>query len=567
MTELIKPIKKTNVSISLFFAITMFYSLTVFFTPVLAQAQPGWSWIASAGGSSYDYGKDICTDINGNIYTTGYFNESITFGNTTLTTQGFEDVFLVKYNSQGDVIWAISFGGTSSDYSSKIDSDASGNIMITGYFKSESISFGAITLTNPNVGNDARTFFVAKINSEGNVLWASTALSDSNCTGNDVESDNDGNIIVTGSFDGNSTTFGTITLNNTQWIYSDIFIVKYSASGDVLWAQSFGGTNEDGATGLATDNNGNINLIGIFMSPSITFGTTSFTNTGGYDYFIVQFNSSGGINWLRNAPGDGNDFGRGIATDNNDNIFVTGTFAGTSITFELTTLPGNGWDNIFILKYNSGGNIEWVHSTLGDENEEAYALAVDNDGSVLVTGEFYSNPITFGTYSLTNTSPDYSDIFITKINPEGVVAWAISAGGNDDEYGLGISTTSNGNSYITGSFVSPVIYFGTASLVNTSSTGSSTDYFIAKLSSTTGIVYGTFERSFSIYPNPAKDFLQIKTTTNANIEIINLAGQSILKKEISTDNATVDISILAPGFYFVKFVTEEGIMLIKMIKE
>lgn len=181
-----------------------------------------------------------------------------------------------------------------------------------------------------------------------------------------------------------------------------------------------------------------------------------------------------------------------------------------------------------------------------------------------MTGEFYSNPLTFGAFSLSNTSTDYSDIFVTKINPEGLFAWAISTGGSDDDNGLSIATLSNGNAYLTGSFSSSTINFGSTSLVNSSD---SPDYFIAKLNSITGIDDEIFESDFSIYPNPATNFLQIKTSTIANIEIINITGQSILKAEISTDNTTVDISILAPGFYFVKFVTEDGIMLIKMIKE
>lgn len=288
MTELIKPLKKTNVPIPMFFTITLICTLLIFLLPSVTLAQPNWSWASSAGGSSSDYGKGICTDINGNIYTTGYYNESITIGNITLTGEGFEDIFLVKYNSQGDVIWAISFGGTSSDFANKIATDAIGNILITGSFRSENIIFGTTILTNPNTGNGSDAFFITKINPDGNVLWAQTASNDSNCWGSDVTTDSDGNVIVTGSFDGFSTTFGIITLNNTSQTFTDLFIVKYSASGEVLWAQSFGGNSYDYGSGLATDNNGNIILIGIYESNAITFGVTTLSNSGGIDYFMVQ---------------------------------------------------------------------------------------------------------------------------------------------------------------------------------------------------------------------------------------------------------------------------------------
>ncbi|WP_372934193.1 SBBP repeat-containing protein [Mariniphaga sediminis] len=530
MADSINPTKKTRVPFSLFSAVTIFCYLIVFL-PIVSQSQPNWAWATSAGGSSSDYGQGICSDNNGNVFTTGYFDQSITFGNITLTDLGGSDIFVVKYNAQGDVIWANSYGGTSFDYASRITSDAQGNIILTGGFRSESIGFGNTTLANPN-GPEA--FFVTKINPQGDVLWAKTAANDSNCWGNDLTADTEGNVIVTGSFSGTSAAFGTVTLNNTSQTFTDFFIVKYNALGDVIWAQSFGGNNNDSGSGLVSDSNDNIFMIGAYQSSEITFGVTTFHNSGGIDYFMLQFDSSGNLIWMRKAMGDGNEIGRGIDIDQNGNLYVTGTFSGTYATFELTTLTGNGYDNMFIIKYNSLGHLQWIHSPLGNDNDEPYALTVDHDGSVLVTGEYYSNPLTLGTFELSNTSTDYSNLFVTKINPEGLFAWALSTGGSDDDYGLNITTLSNGNAYLTGGFRSSSLDFGNTTLVNTSD---SPDYFIAKLNSITGISDEEFYNYSAIFPNPAKDFIQIKTTTNVDIEICNMAGQSLLISEVSATNA------------------------------
>lgn len=552
--------KRIIIPVNLLFIFSLLFLVRVFLAPVQVLAQtPNWTWASSAGESSSDYGNSIYTDANDNTYATGYFSQSITFGSTTLSDAGGNDIYLVKYNNQGIVVWAKSFGGSGLDYAENIVCDANGNIILTGAFRSESINFGSFSLPNPNSGNGYSTFFITKLNADGDVLWASTATSDGNCWGSDVDTDNNGNIVVTGSFDGASVAFGTTTLNNTYQFFADIFLVKYNASGEVLWAQSFGGNSYDYASGVATDDNGNINLIGMFQSPEITFGVTTFTNTGGQDYFIVHFNTDGLIDWLRNAPGDGDDRPSGITTNPSGDILVSGIYSGSSITFGMNTLPGNGYDNIFILKYSQAGAIQWIQSAAGSENDEAYAIAADKDGNVLVTGEFESEQLTFeGSFTVYNSSPGYSDLFVIKIDPSGTVKWATSAGGNDSDFGSDISTNSAGNTLITGSFYSSSILFGSTNLVNANSSNNSTDYFIAKLNSTTGIDETFLSGDGIICPNPANQWFTIQSlvyyTGNAKIELYDLNGKRLLNKNIpkGTEEKEIDVSSLECGVYCVR---------------
>ena len=141
-----------------------------------AQA-PDWLWAKGAGGTYNDYTHSIAVDANGNSYVTGYFDSpTITFGSTVLTNAnsagGTCDIFIVKYDESGNVLWAKGEGGTSTDYAYSITVDANGNSFITGYFDSPSIIFGSTTLTNADNTGNTGDIFIVKYNTSGNVLWA-----------------------------------------------------------------------------------------------------------------------------------------------------------------------------------------------------------------------------------------------------------------------------------------------------------------------------------------------------------------------------------------------------------
>jgi len=547
------------------------FSLILIFTfsISLSYAQtPNWIWAESAGGMSNDYGNGICNDNSGNTYSTGYFSESITFGEITLTDNGGSDIFIVKYDPNGNVLWANSYGGVALDFTNNMSINADNQIVITGAFRSESISFGTYTLTNPNSGDGADCFFVVKIDSNGNILWATTANCDSNCTGTDIDINDNGDVVVTGNFFGNSVTFGSVTLNNFYQFASDFFIVKYNSQGEVLWAKGFGGNSYDLGIGVAFDNTGKINFIGAFSSNEITVGITTFANSGGYDYLIVQFGPDGNISWLRNALGDGDDFAVDIDVDNDDNIFITGDFSGSSVSFSGIEIIGNGSLNIFTLKYSNGGNPEWVVAPQGDQNDESYGLTVDKDGNCLITGTFESSVLSFdGSVSITNSNAEYGNMFVAKINNDGIVNWATSTGGNDSDYGQGITTNNEGNAFITGTFYSTSITFGSSTLVNNGGSSNSADFFIAKLNSTVGINDKPIENSSFVHPNPVIDKFNIVTKEKSIIKVYSQNGVLLKSKNLDVGDNLIDVSTCKTGVYIVRMITKDKVLTDKLIKK
>ena len=148
---------------------TNFLTIALFFVQIGVFAQsPNYLWAKSAGGTSSDYGRSVATDASGNTFVTGvFYSTSITFGSYTLTNAGYADIFLVKYDASGNVIWAKSAGGTSYDFGWSVATDASGNTFVTGRFKSPSITFGSYTLNNANVGYS--DIFLAKLDNTNGI--------------------------------------------------------------------------------------------------------------------------------------------------------------------------------------------------------------------------------------------------------------------------------------------------------------------------------------------------------------------------------------------------------------
>ena len=145
--------------------------LSFLFSLQTFSQSPDWLWAQSAGGTSGDEGRSCATDASGNVIATGLFSSpTITFGTTVLTNAGGNDMFIVKYDPSGNVLWAKSAGGTSGAGGNSCTTDASGNIIATGYFTSPTITFGTTVLTNANAGSS--DIFIVKYDSGGNVLWA-----------------------------------------------------------------------------------------------------------------------------------------------------------------------------------------------------------------------------------------------------------------------------------------------------------------------------------------------------------------------------------------------------------
>ncbi len=293
----------------------------------------------------------IACDLAGNIIVTGYFLNSTTFGSTTLTCAGGADIFVAKFDSSGNVLWAKSAGGNDNDEGTSICTDNSGNIMVTGYFSSPSITFDTTTLINTGI-SPTSDVFVTKFDSLGNVLWAKSAAGNNSDSGSGIANDNNGNVFITGTFKSPTIDFDSTILTNDSSGYSDIFTVKYDMGGNLMWAKSAGGIQNDGPGSIATDPNGNAIIAGYFISTVLTFPPITITNASfpNGDVFIMKYDSLGNVVWAEDY-GEAGDERIYITTDAIGNIAVTGGFSYPSINFGANTLTSSGGTaDLFVAK-------------------------------------------------------------------------------------------------------------------------------------------------------------------------------------------------------------------------
>ena len=507
---------------------------------------PSWNWARSASGNGYDEASTVTTDISGNVYVSGYFSSDfITIGTITLQNDGlsFNDVFIAKYDPSGNLLWAQRAGSSGNDRGISVTTDKTGDVYLTGYFYSPTITFGPFTLTNAGVVGD---IFIVKYDSAGNVLWAKREGGPALEIPFSIAIDDLNNIIVAGRFSSNSITFGTTTLNQAGSM--DVFVVKYDPSGNVLWAKGAGGGSNDEAYSVSTDASENIYVAGYFTQPA-NFGTVKLTSAGLTDTFLAKYNPTGNILWAKRAGGKSDDRATGVKTDPQGNSYVTGFYTNDSISFGSVLIPNTSFDNSFLAKYDTDGNVLWAKG-IGNKSR-ASSVTVSN-GNVYACGSFKSDTLTYGSSTLINAGDP--DFFILNCNTSGNAKWAAkqTSGGKSSEFANSIATDQFGNLFIAGSFKSEPIFFGTSEL----NSNRGFDLFVAKLGSTpTGIGDLGIASEFDIYPNPNNGVFTLKNNFNIKvIEIYDLTGRKILSRTDLKQGAPEVLNITGSpsGIYFIR---------------
>jgi hypothetical protein len=530
-------------------------SILCFLSDMTNAQTLNWLWAKSAGSISNEYSNATCTDSKGNVYITGTFQgTAITFGSYTLhnNNAGALDIFVVKYDANGNVQWAKSGGGNNYDYAYGICTDANDNVYIEGYFVSSYVIFDTISL-NRSGGQDV---FIVKYDSLGNVQWAKNGINQNGgySQGWGICSDADCNVYIFGS-GSSSIIFYPFTLSQGA------FIVKYDNGGNVLWAKKIatGLVANSREQSMCADIHRNIYITGAIQNQAIFDNDTLLS--GWLGVFVAKYDLNGNLDWVKSTSDQA--IGNAISADANGNVYLTGYF-GSSVAFGNDTLAALPFSNftIFIAKYDSSGNALWGRSPGGTTSDMGQSICTDLNGHIFITGYFTSPYLNFGGIPVINNNGG-NDIFIAKYDANGNALLAQGIG-EGSEYGMGVCADISNNVYLTGYFGNYTLNFGGNTLYN----NGSNDIFLAKLSSLVGINENHVnEGSLVIYPNPAKENIMIINPQKLEIEIFNLQGQLIKTINNAENQTTMDISALANGIYFIKGTTEKEIIVKKFIKE
>ena len=432
-----------------------------------AGSLPGGSllWSDTFGSTGNDEGKAVAFDTAGNMVVTGSFKGSVDFGGGPLVAHGsYADIYIAKYSASGVHLWSKSFGGNVDDKGLDVAIDSSGNIVLTGYF-ALTVDFGGGLLTATG-GED---MFVAKFSSTGQHLWSKRFGGSNPSHGQSIAVDGGGNILLTGYFQGWIDFGGGQLPSNGS--FQDVFVAKLSPSGSHIWSKGFGGIDADYGNGIAVDASGNVAVVGRFTS-TMDVGGGPLLCGGGNDAFVVMYAASGQHLWSKGLGNTSEQYAWSVAFESGGNVIMAGSFSGT-IDFGGGILTNNTlYPDIFVAKLSPSGAHIWSKKFGSTSSDQAYGVAVDGTGNVVITG-YFIGPADFGGGPLASTG---MDIFVAKYSPSGNHLWSRSFGGSSSDIGNAVAIDGTGNVLLTGTFQS-AIDFGTGQVTS----AGALDMFLVKL--------------------------------------------------------------------------------------
>ena len=488
------------------------------YDPVLSV----WIWtttiVPAEGASGISNTFDLIVDGSGNTYLTGRYTGSMVYGSTVLTSLGSTwDIFVTKLDPNGNFLWAKSFGtSTGIDVGNAVALDGSGNIYITGSFCNKPCSGGPPTAFHPEIED----IYVAKLNNSGTLLWqkrfAPTKLNcDNGGIGHDMTVDAAGNLYATGWFAGTFKFGNTTALTLTSAGQGDVFTIKINNSGTAIWARAGKGAGSDRGLSLFIDAGGNVNVGGYYGNNgngAITFAPYILADVDGNatvsasqpvsNAFLVQYSSSGNINWAINpAPVSGiHHEVNSIIADPSGSILIS--------------MPQVGLKSFSLAGVETGAML--MQDNFAMPGGYPYPKTEIRDLEASSAGYIFSMNSRCGTVPLANLS-------LENLGCQDCAYWYDCLSIPDDK--LFIRSTAGG-----GAIASPFI--SSRSIVETV--------------------------DFELFPNPATDELQIRIPSNnsgATVHLMDQLGRILLTRDLKSGHTNTSIELdkhFSNGIYFIQ---------------
>ena len=482
-------------------------------------------WAKQFCATSEVVATSLTVDVNGYVYTTGYFWDTVDFnpGNEifNLTAAGNNDVFIAKLDDLGNFLWAKQFGGTGLDWASSIAVDANGDVYTTGNF-SDTVDFDPGPGTNYLTSFSSHDFFISRLSNTGNYQWVKQLTgSYSGPSSSSFRIDPTGNIYLTGNFY-ETVDFDpgpdTYNLTSGSSFYSNAFISKFDASFNFLWTKQLSSPENVAPSSMSIDANGNVYTAGLFMgttdfNPGTGIYNLTSSTSSNYDSYLSKLDASGNFMWAKQLSSEVHS----IILDNSGNVYTTGNFSGTvdfypgSATYNLTSI---GNTDSFISKLNQNNGLSDVLQLAGNlifgnivVNQQVHLFySVFNTGNTDITVSSIAYPTGFtGNWSGGFIAAGASKTVMVTFSPTAVQSFSGVVTVNSNA-GSGTNTlpiSGNGVQNTVGLSVSGNLDFGMVMK------GTMSDKALSLYNNTTSVVTIT-----SITPSPVGGFTVVMSNGN-----------------------------------------------------
>jgi len=468
-------------------------------------------WQKSIGGLEDDHAHSVFQTTDG-----GYIVAGKTLSNDGYVTNNYGnwDFWVVKLNSIGDTTWQKSLGGFGFDIAFSIEQTTDGGYIVAG--TSNSID-GDIT-ENKGVYES----WIVKLDPSGNIVWQKTIGGSGYDWTYSIQQTLDGGFIAVGKSDSSD---GDVSVNNGN---EDFWIVKLDSLGNILWENSFGGSQTDIARSVKQTTDGGYIIAGYSNSSDGDLNQ----NYGLFDVWILKLDTSGNIIWQKSLGGSGDDIARCIQQTTDGGYII----AGYSNSDDGDLINNKGNSDYWIIKLDASGVISWQKSLGGSGDEEAQSIQEIAGGGYVVAGSSDSSD---GDVHYNN---DFKDFWIIKLDVNGNLAWQKVIGYFADDCPHAIKQTVDEGFIVAGYGHKP-------------RNQGLKDFLIIKLSPEITSLNKNKKYVFNLYPNPATKTFTISSdmTINSGFKIIDAQGKEVLSGKMNGKKQSIDISSLSKGAYSIVF--------------
>jgi uncharacterized delta-60 repeat protein len=421
---------------------------------------PAPTFAKTIGGSDEDFAWSIIQSSDG-----GY----VVAGGTSSFGAGYSDMYVVKLDSGGNVQWTKTIGGSDYDYASSIIQSSDGGYVVAG----GTSSFGA-------GGYD---IYVVKLDSSGNVQWTKTIGGGSGDYAYSIIQSSDGGYVVAG---------GTSSFGAGGY---DIYVVKLDSGGNVQWTKTIGGSSDDRAYSIIQSSDGGYVVAGWTWS----FGA------GNYDMYVVKLDSGGNVQWTKTIGGSSDDEAYSIIQSSDGGYVVAG----------WTWSFGAGNYDIYVVKLDSSGNVQWTKTIGGSSDDRAYSIIQSSDGGYVVAG-----------WTLSFGAGNY-DMYVVKLDSGGNVQWTKTIGGSSDDRAYSIIQSSDGGYVVAGRTRS----FGAGSY----------DFYVVKMDANGNVCFSQNITNYSVSSNVGS------FSSPSTVAISQSPTVSTISPTVSSGGSVSDVCASAPA--------------------